>query len=207
MRTCAFMHPPGDMGYMPGEGEWGCHVHKLLNSPSDSFRSFAPLAGRRRVFDIYASPDITRRRDMFTILIAEDHPIVREPLSQLLELEGYQTVRAVNGNEAWAAVQDRTIDLVLLDLMMPRRGGIDFLEAVRNDRRHRDLPVLILTGVIEGSVLNRARELGVQNVLAKSRFTMEELLANVRHCLANRETRCRPLVPRNSEPEAVSSKQ
>ena len=120
---------------------------------------------------------------MTKILIAEDHAIVREPLARLLRMEGYETLCASDGNQALAVLEAGPIDLVLLDLMMPRRGGVAFLEALRADPRHRNLPVIVLTSVIEGSTLDRARELGVMDVLPKARFTIEELLIHISHSL------------------------
>ena len=118
-----------------------------------------------------------------TILIIEDHPEVREPMSRLLRIEGYRALPAANGSAAMALLQSETVDLVLLDLMMPKMDGIAFLEAVRADPRWQGLPVLVLTGLIEGSSITRARELNVTDVLPKARFTVDELLARIRGCL------------------------
>jgi CheY-like chemotaxis protein len=120
---------------------------------------------------------------MTSILVVEDHAIVREPLARLLGFEGYRTLCAGNGNEAIAALTVNPVDLILLDLMMPRKDGGSFLEQLRADPRWRELPVIVLTGVIEGSQLDRARELGVQDILYKSRFTIADLFARIRERL------------------------
>src|SRR6185437_17182491 len=110
---------------------------------------------------------------MSCILVVEDHAVVREPLARLLRFEGYRTLCAGNGNEALAELQDNTVDLILLDLMMPKKDGGALLEQLRADPGWRALPVILLTGVIEGSLLDRARELRVEHILYKSRFTID----------------------------------
>jgi CheY-like chemotaxis protein len=121
---------------------------------------------------------------MTNILIVEDHSIVREPLARLLRFEGYGAVCAGDGNQALAVLGSQRVDLVLLDLMMPHKGGVEFLESLREHERWRDLPVIVLTGVMEGSALQRVRELHVSDVLTKARFTVDELFARIRQIVA-----------------------
>jgi adenylate cyclase len=116
---------------------------------------------------------------MTNILIVEDHSIVREPLARLLRLEGYRALCAADGNEALAVLRSEHVDLVLLDLMMPHKGGVAFMEMLREQERWRDLPVIVLTGVLEGSALQRVRELNATDVLTKARFTVDELFARI----------------------------
>ncbi|HET6246525.1 MAG TPA: response regulator [Tepidisphaeraceae bacterium] len=122
---------------------------------------------------------------MLSILVVEDHAIVREPLARLLRLEGYRTLCASNGNEAIDVLESGAIDLILLDLMMPRKDGVTLLEVIRLDPRWKNLPVIVLTGIVEGSQLDRARELSGDEILFKSRFTVEELFERIRHRLAH----------------------
>src|SRR3954471_13349351 len=68
---------------------------------------------------------------MTLILIADDHPIAREPLARLLRHEGYETACAANGLEALELLRERRPDLILLDMMMPKMGGLAFLRALR----------------------------------------------------------------------------
>src|SRR5206468_1840784 len=123
-------------------------------------------------------------RAMKTILIVEDHAEVREPLARLLKIEGYQTFVASNGNDALKTLAAHSVDLMLLDLMMPRMDGLTLMHLVRNDARHAQVPILILTGMIEGSALAKAKQLATA-VLFKSRFTLDELFARVRQAIEN----------------------
>ena len=119
------------------------------------------------------------------ILVVEDTQIVREPLSRLLRAEGFTVVTAADGSEAMAALNDleQPVDLVLLDVLMPRMDGVAFLTVMRSDARFRELPVIGLTGVSDTGRLSRLRELGVKEIVHKVRFTFDGLLEDIRRHL------------------------
>lgn len=141
------------------------------------------LAPRPGVLDIKLGRRGCGEFLMNTILIVEDHAEVREPLAKLLRYEGYQTLSAPNGNDAMALLASHPVDLVLLDLMLPKMDGLAVLQAIRADPRWQPLPVIVLTGLIEGSPFSRARELNVAAILYKSKFTVDELYSQIRHNL------------------------
>jgi CheY-like chemotaxis protein len=117
------------------------------------------------------------------ILVVEDAHVIREPLSRLLKLEGFDVTSAADGNEAMAlleAPQARAVDLVLLDVMMPRMNGVRFLEALRQDHRFARLPVIALTGISDTTQLRRLRELRVSAIVHKIRFRFDELVDEIR---------------------------
>jgi two-component system, OmpR family, response regulator MprA len=114
------------------------------------------------------------------ILVVDDHPVTREPLAKLLRYEGFQTASAANGVEALTAVGHARPDLILLDVMMPKMNGVDFLRSVRSDARWQSIPVIALTGSMDPHQLDRLKQLGVAEVMTKARFTVEQLLERIR---------------------------
>lgn len=96
-----------------------------------------------------------------------------------LEREGYRVVEAANGQEALFAARHEKPDLVLLDLMMPRMGGYDF---IRRFTLESDSPVIILTAKLEESDKVVGLELGADDYVTKP-FGMKELTARVRAVL------------------------
>ena len=118
-----------------------------------------------------------------TILVVEDSPIVREPLARLLRNEGYEALCTGNGIEALVALKCRPVDLVLLDVMMPKMHGVAFVEGVRANDRWKKLPIIALTGVMDSTWLARLRQLGVETVLPKGRFTFDGLMTDIRRLL------------------------
>jgi DNA-binding NtrC family response regulator len=86
------------------------------------------------------------------ILIVDDEEAIRESLEALLDLEGYETRSVGTGGEGIAALSDEVFDLVLLDLMLPDRDGIEVVEEIR--RTNTQTPILMLTayGTLENAV-------------------------------------------------------
>ena len=105
---------------------------------------------------------------MASIMIVDDAADARDALGRFLEKTGH-TVRCVpNGRDALAQVILQMPDVVILDLLMPEMDGPSFLEVVRSYLRLRSLPVVVLTAVSEGPMVERARAAGVTSVLVKS---------------------------------------
>ena len=111
------------------------------------------------------------------ILIAEDDPILADGLAASLRESGYSVDRVGTGAEADCAIASFGFDLLILDIGLPKMGGLEVLQRLR--ARSRDLPVLILTAQdgIEARV--RGLDLGADDYLAKP-FALEELKARVR---------------------------
>jgi two-component system chemotaxis sensor kinase CheA len=120
---------------------------------------------------------------MNRILIVEDTPIIREPIARLLSAEGFDVTSAANGVDAIASLETNPVDLVLLDVLMPKMNGVTFLENFRADRRWANVPVIAVTGVLDSTWLLRLRELNVRTVIHKGRFDLDGLLAEVHRYL------------------------
>ena len=122
---------------------------------------------------------------MSSILVVDDTTLTRESLARLLEYEGFRTIKAKNGKEAWAIMYQDKPDMVLLDLMMPEMDGVTFLSMLRRSALWADLPVVVLTGVDDrDQLITKAWELKVSDLIPKATFGFEDLLARVRHHLA-----------------------
>jgi CheY-like chemotaxis protein len=85
--------------------------------------------------------------DKKQILIVEDQEEARLFLSQILEDHGYGYQVARNGDEAISELRRARPDLVLLDIMMPRKSGVHVLHAMKNDPRLTEIPVIVVTGI------------------------------------------------------------
>ncbi len=114
------------------------------------------------------------------VLVVDDQPPVRESLRRILRLEGYAVETAADGVEALRVLATDEPDLVLLDVTMPRLGGLDVTRQLR--ARGRRMPILLLTA--RDLVGDRVAGLdaGADDYLAKP-FALEELLARVRALL------------------------
>jgi YesN/AraC family two-component response regulator len=91
----------------------------------------------------------------------------------------HRVFRARNGREALDLLQQKQVDLVLLDLMMPELDGFAVLEAMRERETMRDVPVIVITGqMLTADDIARLNQ-GVATVLSKGLFSLEETLAHV----------------------------
>jgi len=114
---------------------------------------------------------------MIRICIADDHPIVREGLKLILSKTADLSVIAdvSNGQEVLEVLRKSPIDLLLLDIAMPVRNGIDLLKQIR--KRWPKLPILILTSYAESQYAIRAFKLGASGYLTKESATRDLLTA------------------------------
>lgn len=116
------------------------------------------------------------------ILVVEDDPRVREVLQQALALGGYDVVAAADGEEAIAAFREAPADLIITDLLMPRKDGVDTIRGLRD--QHPDVRVIAVTAARgRFNRLIAARHVGADRTLLKP-FNLGDLLTTVQDVLA-----------------------
>jgi two-component system nitrogen regulation response regulator NtrX len=131
------------------------------------------------------------------ILIVDDEQGIRKSLAGLLSDEGYEAAVSADGEAALAALREQPPDLVLLDIAMPGRDGIDVLEEMR--RAWPRLPVIMMSGHGSIETAVRATQLGAFDFIEKP-LGAEKLLLTIRHALErsrlereNRELRAKSI--------------
>jgi two-component system, OmpR family, alkaline phosphatase synthesis response regulator PhoP len=120
------------------------------------------------------------------ILITEDNPQGAELLEAFLADTPHETRIAANGEEALKAVADWKPDVVLLDVMMPKLSGFEVCRAIRADPETRDIGVLMVTALDQPADIDRAVDVGTDDLLTKP-IHKAELLLRVRALLRSRE--------------------
>jgi CheY-like chemotaxis protein len=83
------------------------------------------------------------------VLVVDDDISTVKFLTTALNENGYESLQAMNGKEGFELIQENNPDLVLLDVMMPKRTGFTLIKQLRRDEKYKDLPVIMLTGVAE----------------------------------------------------------
>lgn len=122
----------------------------------------------------------------YTILIAEDDASIRMGLTDTLESEGYEVRTASDGEEAVRIFRSDRADLLLLDVMMPKKSGYDVCREIRS--RDKTVPVLMLTAKGEEIDKVLGLELGADDYITKP-FGMRELLARISAALRRSHVR------------------
>ncbi|HEX8916599.1 MAG TPA: response regulator [Humisphaera sp.] len=123
---------------------------------------------------------------MADILIVDDSAVMCDLMAGLLARHGHRPTCATDSQKAWAALERATPDLVLLDLVMPKPGGLQLLKMLRSLPEFQRLPVIILTGSLSRQDLADARAIGAQGYVLKQAGMTETVLAAVDRVLAAR---------------------
>ena len=113
------------------------------------------------------------------ILLIEDEEIIVDLLRRKLEDVGYKVEVAMDGVEGLEKMKKNLPDVVLLDVVMPKMGGFEVVEAMRSDKDLRGLPVIIISNSGQPVELDRAKELGVKDWLVKTEFDPQEVIDKV----------------------------
>ena len=112
------------------------------------------------------------------VMVVDDSITMRRVTSRVLENRGLEVVTARDGLDAVEALFDRVPDLILLDIEMPRMDGYELATHVRNDPRLKDLPMMMITSRSGEKHRQRAKEIGVNDYLAKP-YQESELVQHV----------------------------
>ena len=113
------------------------------------------------------------------LLIVDDEKLIRDVIKTYAETENYETLEAENGLEALDIVKKEKVDLIVLDIMMPKMDGMTFLEEVK---KIQNTPVIILSARNEEYDKLRGFDLGTDDYLTKP-FSPKELLARIKAIL------------------------
>ena len=123
-------------------------------------------------------------RSMTTVLVVDDEPIVRDVVVRYLRRDGFTTLEAGDGDEARRLVETGDPSLVVLDVMLPRRDGLEICRWIRS---RSDLPIIMLTARGEEADRIVGLELGADDYVTKP-FSPRELAVRVRNLLKRAST-------------------
>lgn len=112
-----------------------------------------------------------------TILLAEDDQFLQQMYAGKLAREGMNVLSAGDGEKALALLSSGSVDLVLLDLLMPKKDGFAVLSEIRGSKEWSKLPVIVLSNLGEEDQIKRARALGANDYLIKAHFLPSEVIA------------------------------
>lgn len=111
-----------------------------------------------------------------TILVVDDELLIRKVIREYLESENYKVLEAENGLDALRVLTSNKVDLIILDIMMPKMDGFTCLEEIR---KTKDTPVIMLSAMKEETDKLNSFNLGVDDYVTKP-FSPKELIARVK---------------------------
>jgi DNA-binding response OmpR family regulator len=117
------------------------------------------------------------------ILFIEDESALQETFGALLAGEGYEVIRALDGQSGLRLAKSEKPDLILLDLILPKMNGFEALEGIKKDDETKDIPVIILTNLESAGDVQKAIEFGAKDYLIKANYKMKEVLEKIKSAL------------------------
>ncbi len=115
-----------------------------------------------------------------TVLLVEDDPLLTKMYKSKFESEGFIFLTANDGVEGLEKAQKEKIDIIILDLMMPKMSGIDLLSNLRSGSKGKNIPVIVLTNLTQVEEKQQALDLGVKEYLVKANQTPGQIVEKIK---------------------------
>lgn len=127
------------------------------------------------------------KRKPKTVLIIEDEIDILNFISRVLELEGYQVLKASDGRTGMDMIKDESIALVMLDLRLPGPDGWSILREIKRNPESSKIPVVVLTAIAETTQRKKTLRMGAAKYLIKplSAHSISQTIADILHQKGN----------------------
>lgn len=117
-----------------------------------------------------------------TILVIDDSTTNVVLLEAILNGKGYRIETALNATEAYQLIEKQKPDLILLDLLMPRINGYDFLENIKSRKETKEIPVIVVSAVTDSENIKRTLNMGATDFIKKP-VDIQNLITKVNNVL------------------------
>ena len=121
--------------------------------------------------------------DKKNILIVEDEATLHKALLDYLTMEGFNCLSAMDGEMAVELARNKKPDLIILDIILPRKDGYEVLEELKKDSKTKEIPVIVLTNLESPEDIQKAFDRGAKTYLVKSDFKLEEVVKKIKENL------------------------
>ena len=120
-----------------------------------------------------------------SILLVDDDLTLREMYTERLKAEGFVVETAKDGEEALAKAKDLMPNIILLDIMMPKINGLDVLRKLKQDPETENIPVIVLTALIQDREKMESITRGADDYIVKSETMPGDVIGKIKHLLDN----------------------
>lgn len=122
---------------------------------------------------------------MKKILIVEDDTYLANAYRVKLTKAGFEIKNAFDGEEALSILETFTPDLILLDIVMPKKDGFATLEAIKADEKLKSIPVILASNLGQKEDMDKGMKLGASDFFVKTDFTLNNLIEKINKKLGN----------------------
>ena len=120
---------------------------------------------------------------MKKILFIEDEYALQKAMGEILIQDGYEIISALNGEEGLKLAQNKNPDLIVLDLVLPKIHGFEVLKELKENKKTKNIPVVILTNLEGAQDVEKAIKMGANTYLVKSSYSLEEVTEKIKNVL------------------------
>ena len=138
-----------------------------IDSTKDTFFNNKILKDLEKLISSNNSDENLNEIDTGHILVVDDIQINRELVSRHLKADGHEISEAVDGKEALDLMRMKNFDLILLDVIMPNKSGIEVLIEMKNDKELKDMPVIMMSALDDTTSITKCIEAGADDYLPK----------------------------------------
>jgi DNA-binding response OmpR family regulator len=123
--------------------------------------------------------------EMKKVLLIEDDPFLSSLLKNRFAKEGLEVMHARDGQEALDALQTFKPDIILLDIILPKKSGFEVMEGIRQDPQLQNAPIIIISNLGQPEDVQKGQELGAVEYFIKAKTSIDDLVGNVVSFLGN----------------------
>lgn len=121
----------------------------------------------------------TVAKNELSVLVVDDSMMTRTLEKNILESHGYRVSTAVDGQDALSKLQEQNFDIIVSDVQMPNLNGLDFTGQVKQDKRFKHIPVILVTALESAEDKKRGIEVGADAYILKSSFDQSNLISTI----------------------------
>jgi len=117
------------------------------------------------------------------ILLIEDEPFLSSLLKNRLQREGFEVNIAKDGEEATKFLKSSPLDLILLDIILPKKSGFEIMEDIKSDPELSDkinIPIIIISNLSQPEDIQKSKQLGAIEYFVKAKTSIDELVSKIK---------------------------
>lgn len=118
------------------------------------------------------------------ILLVEDDPFLSSLLKNRLQKESFNIILAQDGEEALSSLKSGKPNLVLLDIILPKKSGFEVMEEIREDPQLEKIPIIIISNLGQPEDVQKGHELGAIEYYVKAKTSIDDLIEKIKEFLA-----------------------
>ncbi len=123
---------------------------------------------------------------MNKILFIEDEESLQRAMGDMLSAKGFEIVKGTDGEAGVELAKKHLPDLILLDLILPKKNGFEVLSELKNDSVTKNIPIIVLTNLEGSADIEKALSLGATTYLVKANYDLDDILIKIEQVLSHK---------------------